>query len=594
MKLVWNAYKFVFKKLSHLERWLIRVFALSTIILGLAPSVTSFVLKKIISLIEYYLSYDLKSNSYKILIFLCVIHVFLISIKEIISICRFTLYHLLGMELTFDIQHLILEKIRKIPYSTFFTPKFQDLYSNVLKNSSSECFKMVISTTTLIVATIEIISVTIILTYFKIGIIFILIICTIPSIYIKFKSQKNFMLVYNETTKLERKNLYLFNILTDKSYLKEIRLFNLESYFCEKRKINFNETLLKWKKFGKREIKKIIFAQLLSYFGTLFSVWLLIHMVLNKSIQISDFVFYSGIILSFQSACGQFITQMAESYRSILFINQLFDFFSLDENIYSNSLILPVKNDNPHIIEFHNVTFRYPGSQRNVIKHLNFKMNFEEKVSIAGENGCGKSTLINLILRHYTPTEGFISLDGVDIQKYDLTEYRKMFSGIYQDFQKFAVPMNEFVAFGNMSNVKNVEKLVLAIRKAMINSLAENSPQKYESQLTKLFEVDGLELSGGQWQRLAIARVFFSDAPILILDEPTSALDAFSEVKIYNEINKIQKKLIIFVSHRMHALKYADKIIYMENGSISAIGNHNELIKESKGYRKLFTAKFKK
>ena len=227
-------------------------------------------------------------------------------------------------------------------------------------------------------------------------------------------------------------------------------------------------------------------------------------------IDVSDFVFYSGIIFSFQSGCGRFIIQISESYKSTLFIDQLLDFLVSDnENKSKNLLYISPKSKKLGTIEFHNVTFRYPGSVHNTLNKINLKMGIGEKVGIIGENGCGKSTLINLLLRYYLPTEGYISLDGIDIQKYNLKEYRKLFSGIYQDFQKFAVSIDEFISFGNMPNLGNIKKLKLSAKKAMISNFIEVSPYKYKRQLTQLFDQYGLELSGGQWQRLANSRVFF-------------------------------------------------------------------------------------
>ena len=511
----------------------------------------------------------------------------LIGLREVTSMCRSTLFHLIGLKLTFDIQSQILEKIKKISYKTFFTQKFQDLYSNVLENSSTECFKLATTTVNLLAATIEAFSVMVILVCFKIELVFILMICSLPSLLIKCKTQNEFIDTCNKNIKLERKNAYLFNILTDKTYLKEIRLFDLENIFCKKRKFNFDNILINWKVFGKKETKKVILSQLISSLGILISVGYIIHITLNKLIGISDFVFYSGIILSFQSACGQFVFQISESYKSTLFIKQLFEFLNLDEDIIKP--LLSIKESKCYTLEFHNVSFCYPGCSKNALHNVNFKIKSGEKVSIVGENGCGKSTLINLLLRHYVPTSGYISLNDIDIQKYDLVEYRKMFSGIYQDFQKFAVPVNEFIAFGNKSHVHDLKKLKLATQKTLINNLLENLPQKYETPLTQLFEPNGLELSGGQWQRLAVSRTFFSDEPILIFDEPTSALDAISEAKIYKELSKIKNKLIILISHRMYTLKYSDKVIYMSNSSIINIGKHEVLLEKCDGYKKLYS-----
>lgn len=594
MKTLYYVYKFIFRRLVHLEKWLIFTSLVGMIVLGFAPLLASFIFKKIVLYVDIYVSSYQNFDLYKILMFFCVFYVILISLKEIVFLCCFSLYNLLSIELTFDIQLSILKKIKRLSYKTFFNQKFQNLYSNVLKNSSTECFKMITTTVSFITALIEVLSIFFVLIYFKIEIVFSLIFCSIPSILIRCKTQNKFISVYKKNTNLERKNSYLFNVLTDKNYLKEIRLFNLEDYFYQKREINFEEILFNWKLFGKKEIKKIIFAQIFSFFGILFSEIYVINMMLNNAISVSDFIFFSGIIISFQSACGRFGIQISESYKSTLFINQLFEFFDLKEDIIQHLQTINIKEHNICTIKFHNVTFKYPGQVKNALYKVNLKMNLGEKISIVGKNGCGKSTLINLLLRHYIPTSGYISLNGIDIQKYDLIEYRKLFSGIYQDFQKFAVPVNEFIAFGNISNMRNVEKLRLATKKTMINNLVENLPKKYETHLTQLFDPDGLELSGGQWQKLAASRAFFSENPILIFDEPTSALDAISEAKIYSELNKIKGKLIIFISHRAYTLQYANKVIYMENGMISAIGSHNELFNKCKNYKKLFNRQFEK
>ena len=268
MKLFFYVYKFVFKRLFQIEKKLFLTTLELTIILGTLPSITSFILKKIIAYME---TYNFQSNIYLLLIVLSALYALLLSIKEIAFISRFSLYNLIGIELTFDIQSLILEKIKKIPYKTFFSQSFQDLYANILKNSNSECFKIVVSLSALIISLTEVIFATIILSNLRIELIFILVICTVPSLFLRNKTQKDFIDINKSSIKIERKNIYIFNTLTDKNYLKEIRLFNLEDYFNKKRKINFEDILLKWKNFSKLQIKKILFSQVITYIGCFFS-----------------------------------------------------------------------------------------------------------------------------------------------------------------------------------------------------------------------------------------------------------------------------------------------------------------------------------
>ena len=212
-----------------------------------------------------------------------------------------------------------------------------------------------------------------------------------------------------------------------------------------------------------------------------------------------------------------------------------------------------------------------------------------DRISVVGHNGCGKTTLINLLLRIYDPTKGEILLDGTNIKEYNIIEYWKTFCEISQDYTKYAMPLNECIGFGSLENYEDEKKVKSAATRATANEFIEKLSKGYRTNLTKRFDNKGAELSGGQWQKLYIARVFFADADILIFDEPTSALDPKSEAKIYEEIEKEDKnKLKIFISHRMYSSKNSTKIIMMANGEIVEIGTHKELMAKSKDYRKIF------
>lgn len=215
------------------------------------------------------------------------------------------------------------------------------------------------------------------------------------------------------------------------------------------------------------------------------------------------------------------------------------------------------------------------------------KINYGEKICIVGKNGCGKSTLINLLLRHYYPTTGQILLDGKNINSYNLTEYKKLYSGIYQDFQRYSTYIKNFISFSNTDRENELDNIRNAAKKSFADEFIENSLMKYNSYLTRDFDKDGLELSGGRWQKLVLARVFFSENPILIFDEPTSSLDPVSEKAVFEEISKLKGKTIIFVTHRMSNLKYADKIAFMDQGKMLGFGKHTDLLKKCEKYRKL-------
>lgn len=194
-----------------------------------------------------------------------------------------------------------------------------------------------------------------------------------------------------------------------------------------------------------------------------------------------------------------------------------------------------------------------------------------------------------MILRIYKPQKGNISLDGINIEEYDYGSYLSFFSTIFQDYQKYAVKLYDYISFGNIQEARNTLKAKQAAKKATISNLMNKLPNGLNSNLTKLFDEQGLELSVGQWQKLAIARVFFSKAGALIFDEPSSALDAVSESQIYENILKYSKdKIVLFTSHRMYSSRLANRIIYMENGAIVGDDTHNTLMKQNTGYNNLY------
>lgn len=525
----------------------------------------------------------------QILTLLCITYVILVLVKEIVSIFRSTIYSITSRILLFDMQNTILEKFKKIDFKIFYTQKFQDLYFGVLKNYNSECFQMITTTISLLCSIVELASVLVVLLAFDFKIFVLLVIFTAPSIWIRCKTQEKFIGTIKQTAKDERKSWYMFHILTDKDYLKEIRSFNLEKYFGEKRSTVFSLIINRWKKFGKSEFFRVCLSQFISSIGLFVAIYKIIFSVYSGEITISNFVFYCTVILSFKNAIGQIAFQFSESYRGVLFINQLFEFFKFDEikNCDTQNEKLQIKDKEKYTIEFKNVCFKYCDDGKQVLKNINLKFSPGEKVCIIGKNGCGKSTLTNLLLRHYYPTSGQILLNNESIYLYDLEKYKKLFSGIYQDFRRYFTSVKSFISFGDIERESDIENIKTAAKKSLSADFIENSDMNYESYLSKMFEKNGLELSGGQWQKLALARVFFSSAPILVFDEPTSSLDPVSEKIVFEEISKIKDKTVIFVTHRISNLKYTDKIVFMDEGSVLAVGKHSELIKSCEEYKNL-------
>lgn len=249
-----------------------------------------------------------------------------------------------------------------------------------------------------------------------------------------------------------------------------------------------------------------------------------------------------------------------------------------------------------HSIEFQNVSFHYPGTTNKIIDNVSFHLKVGKSTVLVGQNGAGKTTLLKLLIRLYDPTEGMILLDGHDIRGYDIDELYNMYGIIFQDFGKYAATAGENISFGDATRVSTADDLINAAIASNSIEYITKLKEGFDTPLMRFFEPEGVELSIGQWQKLSIARAFYSQSDVLILDEPTASLDPIAEQEIFNQFDQLRKdKTTIFVSHRLSSATTADQIIVVEHGKIVEIGNHQELMQNENGkYYDLFSTQAKR
>lgn len=579
IKKILKIYLFVYKEIKNSSCFLLWALLLSTFATGIIPIITKYIMKVIISQLECNLSFNK-------ITFIVSAYVFTIFIKNFFSASKEYINSLSNHKFTYNIQNKLIEKINKIEFKNFYSPDFQNNYNTILQNSQSESSNLMFTTIQMSSLIIQLITTCTIILNFNPIILISLLMCYLPTFILNMKNEKRRIRVIEECSLSCRKNFYYFNIFTLTSFIKEIRIFKLKQFLIKSREIVFRDYLKKWKNFFNSEFFKKIYSELLPCLCTFVSILLIVFEVIQKKYSVSSFIFFVGVIVSFKDASDALISTISRNYRSISFANKLINFLNDNDEIKSG--VQKIKNKN-HTLEFKNVYFKYPNSKKYSLKNINFTISTGEKIALVGKNGCGKTTLTNLILRLYDPTKGEILLDGINIKNYDYQEYSNLFSAIFQDYQPCSFKLTDYIASNINTNQKKLLKIKQAAKMTTADCFIKGLPKSWESNLTTRFDKDGLELSGGQWQKLAVARAFYSDAPILILDEPTSAMDATSESHIYKNIEKIGiHKTVIFISHRMYSSKIATKIIYMENNKIEGIGSHKELMKKSFGYKKLF------
>jgi ATP-binding cassette subfamily B protein len=271
-----------------------------------------------------------------------------------------------------------------------------------------------------------------------------------------------------------------------------------------------------------------------------------------------------------------------------IFLQDLFEFFEMEPSIRSVPAAIPAPRPIREGFEFRNVNFSYAGSERPVVQNINFRLYPGEKVALIGENGAGKTTLVKLLARLYDPTAGQILLDGHDLREYDVDDLRREIGVIFQDYMRYDMLIRENIGFGKIDSLNDHPRMETAARKSLAKSLISRFPDTYDQMVGRRFE-GGVDLSGGEWQKLALARAYMRDAQLLILDEPTATLDARAEYEVFQRFSELTKgRTAVLISHRFSTVRMADRILVLAGGEIQEHGTHEQLVALGGRYAELF------
>jgi len=389
-------------------------------------------------------------------------------------------------------------------------------------------------------------------------------------------------------TPIRRQLDYLRLLGGSKEAAKELKLFGLKNFLSE-RFTRLSDDIYKENVALSR--RKLIAGSFLSVVGTMgyYSAYVfVIWRTVGGALSIGTLTFLAGAILQASSNIEQIFSTVAAIGDQALFLTDLLAFFEMQPTIRSKPSALPAPRPIMHGFEFRNVCFRYPGNSRLVLDRINFQLRREERLALIGENGQGKTTIVKLITRLYDPTEGQILLDGIDLREYDLEDLHREIGVIFQDFMRYEMTARENIAVGRVEEINNLELLQTAAQKSMADLVIGRLSQGYEQMLGRRFD-EGVDLSGGEWQKVALARAYLRDAQLLILDEPTAALDARSEFEVFQRFSELTSgKTALFISHRFSTVRMADRIIVLENGKIAEEGTHAQLASLGGRYAEMF------
>ncbi len=380
---------------------------------------------------------------------------------------------------------------------------------------------------------------------------------------------------------------YVDNVTTDFSYAKDIRLFGMQKYIYEKMSDVFNDELMHWRKSRQYWIYNAIFSRGIGIVRQLIVIGWLIYGVVNEGLSIGDFTLYNASATAFSWAIVNVLENIGglrersahvDDYRSFM------DIPSVDEGRET----IPLPKSDKYVFTFENVSFRYKGQENYALKNVNITLEHGEKLAVVGLNGAGKSTFIKLLLRLYDVTEGRILLNGTDIREYDRNEYFELFAPAFQDVMVFAFPMAENVSMKEPFNTDKAEAEKM-LRDAGLGEKVDSLKNGVDTELLKALYDDGVDLSGGEKQKLALARALYKKSNIIVLDEPTAALDALAEYRLYQSFNElVGERTAVYISHRLSSTRFCDRVAMFKEGEMVEIGTHESLMAQDGAYAEMF------
>lgn len=489
---------------------------------------------------------------------------------------------------------IIKERIAKtlgMEYEALETPEMLDRLQKAKRATAGDWQGVQGMMTYMQVMGVQIISVTIavaIMTTFNPWIILIIVVLSFAQFlffdYIRKKDKKE---MWDAMMPHWRKLEYMENVTTDFSYAKDIRLFGMQKYLAKKQIDVYDEELRHWIKSRQYWIYNTIFAHGISLLRQLIIIGWLVYSVVFNGLSIGNFTLYTASAAAFSNAINEILQALSalrersahtDDYRSFM------DIPSADDKVQT----IPIPPADKYTFEFKNVSFKYRGQEKYALKNVSLTLHAGEKLAVVGLNGAGKSTFIKLLLRLYDVTEGCILMNGTDIRKFDRKEYYELFAPAFQDVMVFAFPVAENVSMKEPFNTDKAEAEKM-LRLAGLGDKLDKLKKGVDTELLKVLYDDGVDLSGGEKQKLALARALYKKSKIIVLDEPTAALDALAEFRLYQSFNElVGDRTAVYISHRLSSTRFCDRVAMFKDGEMVEIGTHDSLMEADGAYADMF------
>jgi len=386
---------------------------------------------------------------------------------------------------------------------------------------------------------------------------------------------------------------YLSHLLQDAQSIKEMRIFQLAPLFVREATAVQEEFFQDNKSLSMRAyLFRLVFNALSTIVFVGIEVYVIV-LAFARRVTVGDISFYTQVVSNFQNGLGGLLRNMNDVFEASLYVKSFFEILDTPVVMHAAKGTTVLNLSQPPSISFDHVSFRYPGTDHDVLSDFCLDIAPREKIAFVGENGAGKTTIIKLLARFYDPTRGRILMNGTDLRELELDSWHKQLAILFQDFNRYEDTAKQNIYFGNVLQNLDMEDIKRAATDAGAKAVIDILEKGYDQMLGRMFE-SGAELSAGQWQKIALARAYFRNAPVLILDEPTAAIDAKAEAEIFRRVEELSKdKTVVLISHRFSTVRMADRIVVINDGRLFEQGSHEELMRKNGVYAELFSLQAK-
>lgn len=541
------------------------------------------------NILPRYIFNDVLNNDFESLIKTVLIFISIIIINSFFFLKSKAIFDSKFQEIRLKQFQKIHKKYIEVDYNFIEDIKFQDKIatSTYALNGNNMGYEYTYTLSYLIISDLFIILVIMGLLYnLSIYVLLACLLTGLVSMFVKYKVGKKNYEVKDELSRARRQRDYFYNTSYNFNYAKDIRLYNLENKLITKYKSKSKTYLDVLKRLSRFEFKHALLELIPLLIQDSLSYFLIIYAYYQNVISIADVSMYLVLVATLSTYLTKIGTEISEIRISTKYVDDYYEF--MESNLYTSKKGNEKPLNEALEIRFENVSFKYPNTDKYIFKNLDFTINKNEKLAIVGVNGAGKTTLVKLMCSLFYPTEGNIYINGINSNEFDKDHFQEMFSVVFQDYKIFAASVLENIIGSDLSD-ENINYAKECIKQVGLKEKIESLPNKYEQMLLKVIDPDGIDLSGGERQKLAIARALYKNSQMIILDEPTSALDALAEASIYEDFSKLtSNKTSVYISHRLSSTKFCDKIAYFDNEGLKEYGNHDELMNLKGSYYEMF------